>query len=101
MSSNSSTDNRNYVHFRNVQTDDKKKKLDEPSAPFNPQFLEGIDRDLPRGCWNFQQDLQKDTVLGRSMLWPGYHFYHTHEQNKFGSVYIGDGLKNLELQSTI
>ena len=32
----------NYLHFRNVQTEIKKELLDEPSAPFNPNFLESI-----------------------------------------------------------
>jgi len=40
-------------------------------------------------------------VLGRNLQWPGYYFYHLHGQNKFGAVYIGDGLKNMELQASI
>ena len=91
----------NYLHFRNVQTQVKKDALDEPSAPFNAKFLESISEDLPRGCWNIQHDLSKQVALGRSLMWPGFHFYHKHGQSKFGSVYIGDGLKNLELQFMI
>jgi radial spoke head protein 9 len=88
----------NYVHFRNVQSEASKIRLDEPSAPFSSRFLESISEDQPKGCWNFQLDLHKETALGRSLLWPGYHFYHILNRNKFGSVYIGNGLKNLELQ---
>lgn len=88
----------NYVHFRNVQDEEIKRKLDEPGAPFSQHLLESIEGDKPGGCWNFQHDLAQETVLGRSLLWPGYHFYHTHSSNKFGSVYVGDGLKNLSLQ---
>ena len=91
----------NYLHFRNGQTDSKKAALDEPSAPFNAKFLESISEDKPKGCWNFQHDLSQQIVLGRSLMWPGFHFYHKHGQSKFGSVYIGDGLKNLELQFMI
>lgn len=87
-----------YLHFRNVLDADKKKKLDQPSAPFDASFLDGITGDKPNGCWNFQHDLGKQTVLGRNLLWPGFNFYHIHNQNKYGCVYIGDGLKNLELQ---
>jgi len=97
LDSSASTDLNSYLHFRNVQTDEKKALLDEPSAPFNSNFLESISGDEPKGCWNFQHDLSKKTVLGRSLIWPGYHFYHCHGKKKFGSVYIGDGLKNLEL----
>jgi len=81
-----------------VQDDARKKLLDEPSAPFDAGFLDPIEKDLPMGCWNFQHDFTKQTVLGRSLIWPGFNFYHLHNQNKFGSVYIGDGMKNLELQ---
>jgi len=80
---------------------EKKRQLDEASSPFNPAFLESINKDLPIGCWNFQHDLEKKTVLGRSLLWQGFHFYHLHNQSRFGCVYIGEGLKNMELQATI
>lgn len=86
-----------YLHFRNVLVPEKKKQLDLPSAPFDPLFLEGIQDDKPNGCWSFQHDLAKRTVLGRNLLWPGFNFYHSLNKNKFGCVYIGDGLKNLEL----
>ena len=43
----------NYLHFRNVQSDSHKKALDDPSAPFNARFLESIQGDQPKGCWNF------------------------------------------------
>lgn len=76
LSESESLNLNSYAHFRNVQADQNKRKLDEPSAPFNKQFLESISRDRPSGCWNLQHDLQKETVLVRSLLWPGYHFYH-------------------------
>jgi radial spoke head protein 9 len=97
LSAGESLQLQSYVHFRNVQHPVNKNRLDEPSAPFNKYFLESIAMDAPSGCWNFQHDLSKDTVVGRSLLWGGYHFYHLHGQNKFGSIYIGDGLKNLQL----
>ena len=33
----------------------------------------------------------------RSLQWPGYQFFHTLESSRFGAMYIGDGLKNLEI----
>ena len=53
LSAGNSTILKNYAHFRNVQTEAKKKRLDLESAPFDPCFLELIDADLPKGCWNF------------------------------------------------
>ena len=87
----------NYLHFRNVQTEEKKRALDEPTAPFNPRFLESAQDDQPKGCWSIQKDERKETTVVRSLMWPGYSFYHTSGTKNFGAMYIGDGLKNLEL----
>jgi hypothetical protein len=72
-----------------------------PTAPFNPNFLESACEDQPRGCWNLIQDDRKETVIIRSLKWPGYQFYHKQGTDKFGSFYCGDGLKNLELHFII
>jgi radial spoke head protein 9 len=65
-------DLKSYYHFRNVQTAEKKTDLDKPEAPFKEDFLETIDCDMPRGCWNIQSSERNDTVLIRSLNWPGY-----------------------------
>lgn len=44
-------DLQSYLHFRNVQTQAYKDQLDQPGAPFNPNFLESIIEDQPRGLW--------------------------------------------------
>ena len=90
-----------YLHFRNVQTEAKKKELEEPSAPFNPTFLEQANRDIPMGCWSSQVDATGNLAMLRSLKWIGYSFYHVSCTNKFGGFYLGDGLKNLELQFQI
>lgn len=87
----------NYLHFRNVQTQEKRAALDEPTAPFNPQFLEAASDDQPKGCWTLQRDERQETTVVRSLMWPGYSFYHKSGTRNFGAIYIGDGLKNLEL----
>ena len=87
-----------YVHFRNVQSDEAKSRLDQPSAPFSSSFMEPISGDQPSGCWTFQLDMYRETALGRSLLWPGFQFYHNLNSNRFGSMYIGTGVKNMELQ---
>lgn len=91
----------NYQHFRNVQTIFHKEELDKPSAPFNPRFLEPIIDDFPRGVWTIQQDSSKTIALVRNLLWPGFGFFHKSGSKKFGQMYIGDGLKNAELQFMI
>ena len=86
-----------YLHFRNVQDEAKRAELDEPTAPFNERFLESASDDKPRGSWNLQLDERRESVQVRSLCWPGYQFFHKLNSNRFGAVYIGDGLKNLEI----
>ncbi len=88
---------KSYLHFRNVQAADKKAELDRPEAPFKADFLESIEGDMPRGCWNIQSCERGDTVLIRSLNWPGYQFYHRKSTAHFGGLYIGDGLKSQEV----
>lgn len=50
------------------------------------------------GCWSMQQESAGGRlVLLRSLLWPGYVFFHQVSKAKFGSLYIGSGLKNIDL----
>jgi len=91
----------NYQHFRNVQTLTLKSELDKPSAPFNHRFLEPILDDFPKGLWSIQRDNTKTMAVIRNLLWPGWGFYHKTGSKKFGQMYIGDGLKNAELQFMI
>lgn len=87
-----------YCHFRNVLDETKRQQLEAPGIAFDDCFLEDLSKDQPKGCWNFQMAVFNKIALGRSLLWPGFNFYHKVNSNKFGSIYIGDGLKNLELQ---
>lgn len=91
----------NYLHFRNVQTREKKALLEQSDAPFRTDILEPIVTDTPRGCWSLQMDEVGATVLIRSLSWPGFQFFHRINSPKFGNVYIGDGLKDLEVQFLI
>ena len=84
-----------YAHFRNVQGAEKKEALDSPAASFNARFLESAGEDQPKGTWTLQTRTGYTHV--RSLKWPGYQFFHKQGTNKFGGMYIGDGLKNLEL----
>ena len=44
-----------YMHFRNVQTEEKKADLDKSNTPFVKNFLEEIVEDEPKGCWVMQK----------------------------------------------
>lgn len=89
------------MHFRNVQTAEYKASLDLPNAPFNKQFLEPLIDDEPKGLWSIQRQANGRIVTVRSLHWPGYCFFHQAGTKKFGSVYIGEGLKNDQLHFMI
>jgi len=52
---------------------------------------------LVTGSWGLQFERGSGLVTLRSLLWPGYAFYHVPGSRKFGGVYAGTGEKNLDL----
>ncbi|XP_012253444.1 radial spoke head protein 9 homolog [Athalia rosae] len=60
-------------------------------------FLDTIDRDIPEGCWNLQLVQGCCTVILHSLFWPGMIFYHTLNSPHYGSLYVGNGKKNLDV----
>ena len=42
----------NYMHFRNVQDGKKQRLLLEDDAVFQPNFLDDVTSDLPKGQWS-------------------------------------------------
>ena len=48
-------------------------------------------------AWSIVADTSKTVATLRSQLWPGYFAYHRVKTPVFGSVYIGDGMPNVNL----
>jgi radial spoke head protein 9 len=86
-----------YLHFRSAQTKEKKELNQKDDAIFRPDFLESITHDDIKGSWSVQPDTTKSQVMIKSLLWPGYYSYHKLCTKIFGGLYIGDGIKNVEL----
>ena len=86
-----------YYHFRNVQTQEKKEKLEREDAVFMPDFLDSVVDDSPQGSWSLQVDSSRTRATLRSLLWPGYVAYHRVNTGLYGGIYIGNGLKNSDL----
>lgn len=86
-----------FMHFRNPQTVEKQEFIAREDALFNYNFLDPIDKDLPKGCWSLHLDTAKTVATIRSLLWPGYLAYHRAQSPIFGGVYIGSGVKNFDL----
>lgn len=64
---------------------------------FGSNFLDCIDSDKPSGAWSLQLDSKKRNVSVRNMMWPGYYCFHELCSKNFGSVYVGDGMKNIDI----
>ena len=53
--------------------------------------------DAPKGVWSVQMDCEKRNVNCRNLLWPGYYSYHKIKTNHFGGIYLGNGVKNIDV----
>jgi radial spoke head protein 9 len=71
--------------------------MDDDTVIFGTNFLDGIDIDFPKGVWSIQLDSQKRNVTVRNLLWPGSYGFHRLNSGNYGGVYIGDGIKNIDL----
>ena len=87
----------NYSHFRNCQDDAKKMLLLQDDAVYQPDFLDEVSTDLPSGMWSCQKDATGEMAIIRNNVWAGFTAYHKAASEDFGCIYVGDGLKNLDL----
>jgi len=97
LSITEASDLKNYQHFRNPLSEEKKEFITRGDAIFQLNFLDPLDKDLPKGCWSIHTDSSKTQVTVRSLLWPGYLTYHRANSNIYGFVYFGNGVKNSDL----
>jgi len=69
----------------------------EDDAIFQPNFLDEVADDMPQGCWSIQKDSTGQVAVIRNNVWAGFTAYYKVSSNDFGGIYVGDGLKNLDL----
>ena len=68
------------------------------SAVFNLNFLDEASASLHRGVWSVAKGSTRGNIaVIRNHEWPGYTAYHRCDSKVFGTVYMGDGLRNNEL----
>lgn len=87
-----------YVHFRPAEHPARAHALYKAGAVQAAEFLDPISEDKPAGCWTLRVDKGRSLVEIRSLAWPGYFFYHVAGSPRYGSVYIGDGRPEQNLQ---
>ena len=89
------TDLNSYYHLRQSQDPAKQKR--QAGLALSESFLDSIGQTALKGAWSVQLDPSKSKVTIRSMLYPGYSFYHEIEGNCFGGFYVGDGKYNQDV----
>ncbi len=87
----------NWQHFRSPLTFHARAAIEDDLVVFNSGFLDTIESDGPAGSWTVQMDAKQRNVSLRSLKWPGYYAFHRLGSPLFGSAYIGDGTKNVDL----
>ena len=80
-----------------MQSDEKKELLLQDDAIFQADFLDEVSSDLPKGAWSIQKDVTGQQAVIRNNIWAGFTAFHKAGSNEFGGVYVGEGLKNIEL----
>lgn len=90
-------DIKSYSHFRQVQDPAKRAVLEEDDTIFSKTFLDEAfnDESTPDGIWSVQTSQCKKYSVIRHNIWRGYTAWSKVNCNDHGSVYVGDGLKNL------
>ena len=88
----------NYRHFRPAVRLLEKSILQRADFDQAIDFLDPIVEDVPSEIsWSLQYERGGSIVTVKSLLWPGYVFYHMPNTRFYGSLYFGNGIKNLDL----
>jgi radial spoke head protein 9 len=87
-----------YSHFRNIQNPQKQKDLMKDDAVFHSSFLDEASACKTTGAWSVQQGgTKKDIAVIRNHEWCGYTMFHKLNTKVHGACYIGEGVKNTDL----
>ena len=86
-----------YVHFRPVENQEKKDKIDMGKAVLDFEFLDSIVDDPIKDSWSIHVDSTRTISSLRSLVWPGYFAYCKANSDQFGGVYFGYGIKNIDI----
>ena len=86
-----------YAHFRKMENEEKKDMIVMGKAVFDFNFLDSIKENSINGSWSIHVDSAKTISNIRSLIWPGYFAYAKANTNEFGGLYIGYGIKNVDI----
>mmetsp|Transcript_64580 Transcript_64580/g.152758 ORF Transcript_64580/g.152758 Transcript_64580/m.152758 type:complete len:110 (-) Transcript_64580:16-345(-) len=86
-----------FLHLRAPNKLQDLSATDKSALTASLDFLDNLGMDEPKGCWALGFDGQNCMATLRSLLWPGYSFYHVVGTNNFGAFYSGTGEVNLDI----
>ncbi|KAJ8009188.1 hypothetical protein DPEC_G00086310 [Dallia pectoralis] len=87
----------NFLHFTEPSYLGKKSVLEKADLEPSIDFLDPLSEDILKGSWSLQFEHGSRVCVIRSLLWLGLTFFHVPMTPQHGYIYMGDGLKNLDL----
>jgi len=85
-----------YYHLRPAVGPEPKAALEKPGLVRSTDFLDSLAADAA-SSWSLQYNSSKTSSSLRSLIWPGYFFYHKVGTSQYGGAYFGTGQKNTDL----
>lgn len=86
-----------YLHFRTPVSSEKVDLINRNEATFNYSFLDDCGAEERKEVWSVSLDNTKTIALIKNLEWPGYFGFHKCNSAEYGSYYIGNGIKNVDL----
>nr|CUU97567.1 hypothetical transcript [Hymenolepis microstoma] len=86
-----------YFHFRKPPEHLQFPPEETCNANRATDFLDTLEKDIPKGCWAILFERGNTVVYLKSLLWLGYILFHIPEKPIYGSIYVGYGDYNIDL----
>ena len=87
-----------YMHLRPMEQKDKIDQAAREEDIFCHDFLDNAALQKPEQGWTIQMDeVNLACVVLRSRVWPGFTAFNRANAPIYGSLYIGSGIKQLDL----
>jgi len=96
LSATDAADLSHYLHFRSPTHPVRAHALVKAAAVGAADFMDPASEDTPASvAWALRVDAARGQGAIRSLLWPGYFFWHDIETPRFGGGYFCDGQRNV------
>lgn len=87
-----------YMHFRKCEQKAKVDQTNRQDDIYVADFLDNANEVEGKELWTVGRDVTQTTACLRSRRWPGYYAFHRCNTPVFGGFYLGNGMKNCDLE---